>query len=68
MPQDRPLPDRLAAVLQRLSAGAYESADQLLDDLDHAGSDVPPNGEAWDRLLKYVREHETPEALLRLTA
>ena len=27
-----------------------------------------PNAEAWDRLLKYVRDHETPEALLRQTA
>ncbi len=64
----KPLPDALAAVLQRLAAGAYRSAAVLLDDLDRAGSDVPPNAEAWDRLLKYVREHETPEALLRLSA
>lgn len=64
----KPLPDALAAVLQRLGAGRYENAAQLLDDLDRAGGDVPPNSEAWDRLLKYVREHETPEALLRLSA
>ena len=35
---------------------------------DHIGNDIPPNAEAWDRLLKYVRDHETPEALLRQTA
>jgi len=64
----KPLPEKLAGVLQRLAAGGYDSAAQLLEDLDRAGSDVPSNAEAWDRLLKYVREHETPQALLRLSA
>jgi trichohyalin len=67
----KPLPGALQAILERLAdngAGGYSSAQELLDDLDRAGADVPPNAEAWDRLLKYVREHETPEAVLRLSA
>ncbi|MFO0970230.1 MAG: hypothetical protein U0793_32165 [Gemmataceae bacterium] len=55
----KPLPDRLVSVLYRLSAetDAYPSAAALLEDLDRAGADVPPNAEAWERLLKYVKEH-----------
>jgi hypothetical protein len=64
----KPLPDALQALIQKLTAGEYTAASKLLADLDRAGSDVPPNAEAWDRLLKYVREHETPEALVRLSA
>ncbi|MCI0684605.1 MAG: hypothetical protein L0Y71_21050 [Gemmataceae bacterium] len=64
----KPLPGALHGVIQRLAEGEYASAGDLLDDLDRAGGDVPPNAEAWDRLLKYVREHETAEALLRLSA
>ena len=41
---------------------------ELLDDLQKAAGAIPPNAEAWDRLLKYVREHGTAEALLRQSA
>lgn len=64
----KPLPEALHGLIQRLAGGECASAAKLLDDLDRAGNDVPPNAEAWDRLLKYVREHETPEALLRMSA
>jgi hypothetical protein len=67
----KPLPEPLLSVLHRLTVAndtGYATATELLEDLDHIGSDIPPNAEAWDRLLKYVRDHETPEALLRQTA
>ena len=62
----RPLPDAMVAVLAKMEADdGYATAQDLLDDLDRVGADVPPNAEAWDRLLKYVREHGAPEALQR---
>ena len=67
----KPLPEDLLNILQRLTTetgAVYSAASELLEDLDRAGSDIPPNAEAWDRLLKYVRENESPEALLRQTA
>jgi hypothetical protein len=41
---------------------------ELLADLHNAAGAIPPNAEAWDRLLKYVREHGTAEAALRQSA
>jgi trichohyalin len=65
----RPLPERMVAIVDKLQAEAgYESARALLDDLDRAGSEIPPNPEAWDRLLRYVRDHAMPEATLRQSA
>jgi chromosome segregation ATPase len=67
----KPLPEPLLTILHRLATeldAGYSSAAELLEDLDHVGADIPPNAEAWDRLLRYVREHETPEAVLRQTA
>jgi hypothetical protein len=49
----KPLPAALASLLERLSAGGYADAGELLQDL--AGADMPPSSDAWDRLLKYVR-------------
>jgi chromosome segregation ATPase len=64
--------DSLHRVLQRLSAPApelrYSSARALLEDLDRISSDVPPNPEAWDRMLRYVREHGQEERILRKSA
>jgi hypothetical protein len=70
-PKTRPLPDALIAILYRLTAegeNTCASAGELLEDLDRAGSDVPANAEAWERLLRYVREHATAEAMLRQSA
>lgn len=67
----RPLPDRMVAILLRLQAQGnegYGSAADLLADLDAASADVPPNPEAWDRLLRYVRDHAMPEATMRRSA
>jgi hypothetical protein len=64
----RPAPESLAAILNRLTDGDYSAAQDLLADLDRAGADVPANAEAWDRLLKYVRDHGAPQAMLRQSA
>jgi hypothetical protein len=70
-PKTKPLPEVLVAILYRLAAAGedgYASASDLLNDLDRAGADVPANAEAWDRLLRHVREHATPEAVLKRSA
>jgi uncharacterized phage infection (PIP) family protein YhgE len=55
----KPLPGTLQDVLQRLLAGRYASAAELLDELDQAGTDVPPNAAAWERLVRHVGEQVT---------
>ena len=60
----RPLPDRMIAILDKLQGDGYANVRALLDDLDQAGNEIPPNPEAWDRLLRYVRDHAMPEATL----
>jgi hypothetical protein len=67
-PKTKPLPDVLVSILYRLAAGEYTGAAQLLEDLDRAGSEVPANAEAWERLLRYVREHATPERAVTRSA
>ena len=66
----KPLPDSLRVILQRLTAegSAYTSASTLLEDLDQAGADVPANAEAWERLLRHVRDQEAEEARIRQSA
>jgi hypothetical protein len=57
--------------LYRLAADgdtAYRDVGELLDDLQKAAGAIPPNAEAWDRLVKYVREHGSAEAQLRQSA
>ena len=65
--KSKALPDCLQGVLQRLTADKaaerYPTAAALLEDLDRAGTDVPPNAAAWDRLLRQVREQATDTAL-----
>jgi hypothetical protein len=64
----RPLAEPLLKILQRLGAPEparrYASAAALLEDLDRVGSEVPPNPEAWDRLLR----HGPQGQVLRQTA
>jgi serine/threonine protein kinase len=70
-PRTKPLPDALVSILYRLAAdgnAGYQDVRELLDDLQKASGAIPPNAEAWDRLLKYVREHGTSEAMLRQSA
>jgi len=67
----KPLPEALVSILYRLAAdgdAGYRDAKELLADLENAASAIPPNAEAWDRLLKYVREHGAAEAMLRQSA
>src|SRR5262249_23055664 len=40
----------------------------MLEELDMAGADLPPNAEAWDRLVKHVSENAAEGAALRRTA
>ena len=70
-PKTKPLPEPLVSALYRLAAdgdAGYTDVGELLDDLQKAAAAIPPNSEAWDRLLKYVREHGASEALLRQSA
>jgi hypothetical protein len=66
------LPDALQAILDRLTAEApearYASASDLLEELDRARDAVPANPEAWDRLLRQVRDEASPLATYRQTA
>jgi hypothetical protein len=67
----KPLPEALQRVLHRLQADSaeerYPSAAVVLEELDHAGADVPPNAAAWERLLRYVRD-QAGSVGLRLSA
>jgi len=67
-----PLAEPLQRILKRLGAATperrYPSAAALLEDLDRVSGDVPPNPEAWDRLLHYVRDHAQEERGLRQSA
>jgi trichohyalin len=69
----KPLPEALVSVLYRLATGedgeaGYRDVKGLLEDLEKTAGAIPANGEAWDRLLKYVREHGASEAMLRQSA
>ncbi len=67
----KPLPEALVSVLYRLNAdgeAGYANAAELLENLEKAAAAVPPNAEAWERLLRYVRAHGTPDAALRRSA
>jgi serine/threonine protein kinase len=70
-PKTKPLPDALVSVLYRLAADGdpgYRDVQELLADLQQAADAIPPNAEAWDRLLKYVRDNGAAEATLRQSA
>ncbi len=70
-PKTKPLPDALVSVLYRLAAdgdAGYGDVNELLAELQAAAAAIPANAEAWDRLLKYVREHGTTDAMLRQSA
>ena len=68
----KPLPEPLHTILGRLGSEdpGHRFADlaELLEALDLAGETVPPNPEAWDRLLRYVRDHAAEDAGLRQSA
>ena len=68
----KPLPEALVALLTRLTTEKPEerfgTAAALLEDLARAGRELPANSEAWDRLLRQVREHVPPETAFRESA
>jgi hypothetical protein len=66
----KPLPPSLAAVIERLQSTGepFPSANALLEDLDRISGDIPANAEAWDRLIKFIRDHASPETALRQSA
>jgi chromosome segregation ATPase len=67
----KPLPEPLVSILFRLNAdgeAGYPSTTELRADLEQAAASIPANAEAWERLLRYVREHGTPDAALRRSA
>jgi len=68
----KPLPEPLLSILQRLTSTdaqkAYPNTAALLEELERAGSDLPPNAEAWDRLLRHVRDTLGDAAPLRQSA
>ena len=68
----KPLPEPLSGVSRRLNAERpderYASAGELLDELDRVAGEVPANTEAWERMLRHVREHATGDGLLRQSA
>lgn len=70
-PKTKPLPEPLISILYRLAAdgdAGYREVAELLTDLHQAAASIPANSEAWDRLLKYVRENGAAEAVLRQSA
>jgi chromosome segregation ATPase len=66
----KPLPEAFVGILFKLNSESegYASAEALLEDLDRAGADVPGNTEAWDRLLRHVRDNASAGAALRQSA
>ena len=46
----------------------YASAAALLEDLERLSTEVPANTEAWERLLRLVRDHEDEGRVLRRSA
>lgn len=67
----RPLPEALQTILYRLQSSGPDrltDAAALLEALDKASGDVPANPEAWDRLLRHVRDQVAVDSQLRLSA
>jgi chromosome segregation ATPase len=64
----RPLPNAVREVLDRWVAGSFENANQVLDALDKAGSQVPAGSETWDRLMKYAGANATDGVAWRKSA
>jgi len=76
----KPFPDSLLAIVRRLEADAeppmadtvaaerpYESAAELVSDLNGIARDTPFSDDAWDKLLKFVAENapDSPVGLKR---
>jgi hypothetical protein len=68
----KPLPPTLQTVLNRLTSEdttlRFASVATLLEELEKVAATVPANPEAWDRLVRHVKENATPLATLRQSA
>jgi serine/threonine protein kinase len=65
------LPEALVSILYRLTADTehgYRDAHELLVDLGRTATEIAANAEAWSRLLKYVSEHGSADAIYRQVA
>jgi chromosome segregation ATPase len=66
------LPQPLQSILNRLlsedAAKRPASAAVLLEDLEQATAAVPANPEAWDRLVRHIKDNAAPLATLRQSA
>jgi chromosome segregation ATPase len=65
------LPDSLQRVLERLrpeAADRYSSAADVLADLEQAGPELPPVGDAWRELLAFTTENATDGVAWRKSA
>ena len=66
------LPDVLQAILDRMCLEDGErrltSAAAVLEELEKVADALPANPEAWDRLVKHVKDNATPLATLRQSA
>jgi hypothetical protein len=60
--------DELVMVRPVVDEDRYPNVTALLEELDEAGADLPPNAEAWDRLVKHASENVTEGVALRRTA
>src|SRR5262249_43207916 len=76
----KPFPENLLAIIRRLEADPeppmadtvatgrpYESAAELIADLERGARGTPFNDDAWDKPLKHVTEHppDAPAGLKR---
>jgi serine/threonine protein kinase len=68
----KPFPKPLRAILDRLKAedddSRYSSAADLLEDLNQAAHHVPDNAEAWEKLLRHIRDTGKEEMPLKQSA
>jgi Ser/Thr protein kinase RdoA (MazF antagonist) len=57
----KPFPAALQEFLARLTSEneseRFPNLGELLAALDQSGAEVSPNTEAWERLLRHVRDH-----------
>jgi hypothetical protein len=68
----KPLPQALQAILNRVLSDDAEvkisNATTLLEELEKVAAAVPANPEAWDRLVRHIKENATALATLRQSA
>jgi hypothetical protein len=68
----KPFPASLQVILSRLRTAdpqaRYPDGAALLEDIERAAADLPPQAEPWERLLLYVRDHGAEKMPLRQSA